>query len=194
MPKKPDYKRATNAAYEILNEYNKEFPVTNVKGIINAFNYISIHTYTEIAAKSNMNIYQYLHKCAPSDHGYTISDKIGHFIIVYNDSKDIATIRFTLAHELGHIILDHNGKYEYQEKEADCFARNLLCPIQIINEYGISTPTDYVNCFQISPPMANVAIQYYKSDLFYISRHNYEVLDEKIYCHITGTSLAEIYA
>lgn len=194
MPNKPDYKRATNTAYEILNAYNDEFPVTDVHGIIESFDYISIHTYSEISSKLNMNVYDYLYKCAPSNHGYTISDKKGHFIIAYNDLKDEPTMRFTLAHELGHIILDHDGKHEYQEKEADCFARNILCPVQIIKEFGISTTSDYVNCFEISHPMADVAIKYFSSDFYYISKHNYETLDEKIYCHFSGYSIAEIYA
>ena len=65
------------------------------------------------------------------------------FIIYYNDDLSAHWIRFTLAHELGHIFLEHHQKagtdilghtfipkedYEEYEKEANVFARNLLSP------------------------------------------------------------------
>ena len=68
----------------------------------------------------------------------------GNYLIVYNKHatpKD--RIRFTLAHELGHIFHEHHQElgckilqrfwmekslYDVMEDEANCFARNLLCP------------------------------------------------------------------
>ena len=122
---------------------------------------------------------KFINQYAASNHGYTHSDHKGHYLIFFNDT----TIRFTLAHELGHIILDHNGVNPYNEKEADCFARNILCPIPIIRSYGISTPADYVNCFGISKPMAEIAFRYAKSDMYYITKNNYQLLNKKIYSY-----------
>ena len=41
-------------------------------------------------------------------------------------------LRFTLAHELGHVALRHGGEGEHEEREADCFASHLLAPRPVI--------------------------------------------------------------
>lgn len=65
--------------------------------------------------------------------------------IVYDDSMPCTAIRYTLAHELGHIFLGHplskkkymsmgNGIYkaECSERQADYFAERLLCPACVL--------------------------------------------------------------
>ncbi|PZM86330.1 hypothetical protein DLH72_01175 [Candidatus Gracilibacteria bacterium] len=47
-------------------------------------------------------------------------------IIGINGSKDFYTKRFTICHELGHNILNHQFGDSKEEKEADNFACNLL--------------------------------------------------------------------
>ena len=75
--------------------------------------------------------------------GATIEEN-GKYLIVYNKTpKPKNRIRFTLAHELGHIFHRHHKEldvgilqrlyvekslYDVMEDEANCFARNLLCP------------------------------------------------------------------
>lgn len=72
------------------------------------------------------------------------------YLIIYNDSPDIGRKRkyFTLAHELGHIVLGHlndsrteinrggisRSLYNKLEEEADTFAGNLLAPPIIVNQ------------------------------------------------------------
>lgn len=43
----PDYRKATNAAYEVLYEFCDDYPKINIFSIIKSFNYIKIHTYSE---------------------------------------------------------------------------------------------------------------------------------------------------
>ena len=50
------------------------------------------------------------------------------YIVVYRPEGNPARLRFTLAHELGHRILGHEGSDPAAEAEADCFASHLLCP------------------------------------------------------------------
>lgn len=59
-------------------------------------------------------------------------------IIFYNDEiRDRERIRFTLAHELGHLVLAHPDDYdEKYEHEADIFANYLLVPAPLIFEYS----------------------------------------------------------
>ena len=93
--------------------------------------------------------------------GATIENE-GKFLIVYNRNatpKD--RIRFTLAHELGHIFHRHHRElgvttlqrlwvekslYDVMEDEANCFARNLLCPaisVQLVLRSHGFVATDY---------------------------------------------------
>ena len=69
------------------------------------------------------------------------------YIIIYNDSKPENRIRFTIAHEFGHIVLGHlcetknevgrdglpDTEYFEYENEANTFASNLLAPPILIN-------------------------------------------------------------
>ena len=50
------------------------------------------------------------------------------FIVCCREGGNPARKNFTLAHELGHIVLDHSGRAEQEEIEADRFATWLLCP------------------------------------------------------------------
>lgn len=80
---------------------------------------------------------------APKEHGRTFCDG-DYWYIVYNDQEPTELSRFTLAHELGHILLGHDialAKYAgviqisgkpKSEQQADMFAIRLLCPACII--------------------------------------------------------------
>ena len=69
-----------------------------------------------------------------------IADYNGRCIIFYNEREPKERVRFSLLHELGHYILQHNldtkdlKLYEKQEVEANCFAAQLLMPEQILLE------------------------------------------------------------
>ena len=54
----------------------------------------------------------------------------GQYVILYNEHIDNERRRaFTLAHEVGHILLSHSGENEgAEEREANAFAASLLCP------------------------------------------------------------------
>lgn len=190
----PDYKRATNAAYDILQNYNGGFPVIDIFFIISAFKNLKICSYTDAAKKMGMSHNEFTYQYASSEHGFTVANyKNNKFIIYYNNWKDEKTLRFTLMHELGHIRLGHENDDCISDREANCFARNILCPVQIIEEFKLSTPKDYVECFNISEPMAKAAIGNFKSDSYYISNDLYNNVNDKIYRYMTGYTLAELY-
>lgn len=58
--------------------------------------------------------------------------------IVYDSNANLGRIRFTIAHEIGHIVLRHrpesDGQTDELELEADLFAARLLAPICILQE------------------------------------------------------------
>ncbi len=56
-------------------------------------------------------------------------------LIVYNERiKNQNRLRWSIAHEYGHIILKHTGQSSQNEVEANFFAANLLLPRCIIKE------------------------------------------------------------
>lgn len=54
------------------------------------------------------------------------------YAVVYPVDGNPARLRFTLAHELGHIVLHPHGTDPAAEKEADVFASHLLCPRPVL--------------------------------------------------------------
>lgn len=194
MITEPNYKYATNAAYQELFYYNGSFPQINIYDLLFESGDIILKSYTQAANYLNCPHNEFTYNIAQSEFGFTVSDlKSGNHIIYFNNLKDEKTIRFTLAHELGHIRLGHIVDNDVSDKEANCFARNILCPVQIIRELNLSTAEDYAECFGISIPMAEVSIAHYKSDCYYITTNNYQFISDKIYCYMTGYSLSEIY-
>lgn len=81
--------------------------------------------------------------------------------IVYDDTVSKERIRFTIAHELGHIFLGHPLKLGYHartidtdkpetEKQADMFAIRLLAPSCVIWGLGLHTAEEIQNYCNIS--------------------------------------------
>lgn len=193
MSKIPDYSKATNAAYYVLENYTGPYPKVDIFGIISSLPNISIHTYSETAQKFGLSSFQFL-SLASSEHGYTVYNKTQNkWIIFYNNLKDECTIRFTLAHELGHIVLEHKEDDYIAKREADCFARNVLCPVPLRVGYGLITVDDYCECFNISEPMAAATIHLNSSDNYYITERNFSNIDNNAYCYLSGCTLAELY-
>lgn len=89
-------------------------------------------------------------------------------IIFYNDKDPVSgRINWTLAHELGHILLKHhdimspvllerrnrnhiNTQYDILEMEADWFARTLLCHPYVLDKHGIKTWDEIMTVCNIS--------------------------------------------
>ena len=121
------------------------------------------------------------------------------YLIIYDDRKDVMRIRFTLAHELGHIVLNHlnhntpilsrehrlNYRYMRLEGAANTFAGNLLAPPVFIDAYKhrISkfAPESIGNIFYLSLSAANKRFSDYLiwKKTMRKSRIEYE-LDEKL--------------
>jgi len=92
-------------------------------------------------------------------------DDLKEFHIIYNDSRKHARIRFTIAHEIGHIVLGHKESNEENESEADFFARSLLVPIPIILFKEISDEEIIMEEFDVSFQVASIVLNNVKSRL-----------------------------
>ena len=88
------------------------------------------------------------------------NSKIG---IYYNDKiKPRKRVKFTIPHEIGHIVLNHNLKggkeTDDQKKEADIFAQEFYCPSALIIYYNHYRMPDLMSIFGITQGYAEVLI------------------------------------
>ena len=101
-------------------------------------------------------------------------------IILQDNIKDGARQRFTIAHELGHLILNVNNNELDEEKLCNRFASALLMPKEaVINEFGISRKN--INFFELTAfknefKVSYAAIIYRLKDLNIISEYLYKKL------------------
>ena len=190
----PDYNKATNAAYEELQDYDGKYPQIDIFYLLQNHPKIKLHTFTEIASRLGITVEEFVAELSESDMGYTVYDRVKErWLIYYNDTKCDTTIRFTIAHELGHIALKHTEDNSITDREANCFARNLLCPVPIRDELDLKTLEDFCSAFGISDRMAKVVMEMNSSDSYYISGYNYGAVNDKAYCYFTGYTLEELY-
>lgn len=145
---KYNYTKIDSAAQSILvQNCNVSFPI-NILSLIDQFSNIELMTYKEF---DNDEMNPGFKAGTISSDAFTMQVGENEYIVVYNDDTSdnlVQRIRFSLAHELGHISLDHfkNGetilarnrfgisdnRYKYLEKEADIFANQLLAPSYLI--------------------------------------------------------------
>ncbi len=63
----------------------------------------------------------------------------GSYVICYNQNNDRWRNRFTICHEIGHIVLHKTYKGTKLEKEANMFSARVLMPMLLIKELNIET-------------------------------------------------------
>ena len=157
----PSYSRydyCVSCACDFLEAYNIDTYPINLFKIIDESPYALV-PYSDIMKQFNCSIDLVIKKLK-SDEGRTVYYD-GIYTIAYNDvTKSPGRILFTLAHELGHICLNHMidfsitempkssnehnmQRYQYKllEREANAFARNILVPIPLY--YYLKTKDAY---------------------------------------------------
>ena len=179
----------------ILSENFKIFPI-NPFNIINKKKW-GLITYTELS-QINCITTDSVCKAFKTEHSYSIYDGI--YVIAYNNGKSVGRTLFNLLHEIGHIVLNHfvdfkdtilldfnevilrnnsltEGKYKILENEANCFARNALSPIVLVNYLNLSE-SNIVNAFNVTDAAATTRLDFKRRDLYWITSHDYKLLLE----------------
>lgn len=153
MRTKPNYKNAKNMALKVLQEHNvTEIPV-NVTSILKSYKNIKLITYNEMSRMFNLSKKEIIDINASTDGAIQYSGSRNKYLIAYNENIAIkGRVNWTLAHELGHYILNHhketncslleeNGLSPEQnyvvESEANCFARELLAPPPVLRKLNV---------------------------------------------------------
>ena len=147
LPDYPRYFYARHRAYQILCRLEvNSLPVDPWK-IAAHFSNINILKWTEL--KENLNQDDPLHIDAEGADAKTKHRRGDtEYLVVYDDREaNYRRVRWTIAHEIAHIMLGHllefeatalsrgsltEKDYHTLEREADCFAANLLAPMTII--------------------------------------------------------------
>lgn len=81
------------------------------------------------------------------------------FFIIYNDTHSIERQRWTIAHEIGHIILNHKLSNETSEAEANYFAKQLLIPLAVLNYYKANSVNKITELFNVSSEAASYRLK-----------------------------------
>lgn len=100
-----------------------------------------------------------IHELKKGERGVTMEIN-GKWYIVFDDNEPVPVCRFTVAHELGHILLGHTmyqkKKYrtfvfrDEEEQEADMFAVRLLAPACVLHELQVLNSNDIAQLCNIS--------------------------------------------
>lgn len=137
MNRYPDYKRAVRLAYRTLLHLKVDKLPIDIVSICRQCKNTIIISYSKAEPFATM-LGLNLVNDAPSEMAFTyriepVEGPVVH-LLLYNDEpyQNAARLRFTLAHELGHIVLKHKGSSYIEEAEANCFAQHLLCPEPLV--------------------------------------------------------------
>lgn len=169
------YKRARDHSWKILLEYGiKELPVDLQK--------IATTAKIKIDLYSRSSFLQLFRNEVVDGDGFIINDN-GQKRIYLNDKiNNRNRRRFTLAHELGHGLLNHDidtvhyrnseidSQTDLQEMEANIFARDILMPATVLAALDIRTPKEIMQLCDISYQSAKIRAErmeeLYQRDMF----------------------------
>lgn len=84
------------------------------------------------------------------------------WVIFYNDTTIPERIRFTILHEIGHIVLEHMEHSDVAEAEANFFAKYAIAPPPIVHLFKPEDPYDIMESFGLSFECAWNVMSYYK--------------------------------
>lgn len=155
------YKKARNKAWEVLLKSNISSLPVDLGQIAKAYN-IKIIRYSDIPLK-----HLFPEEVLRGD-GFILDMDMKKQIYINNKINNKPRRRFTLAHELGHGILDHNlceihfrnsetdSSTDMQELEANVFARNILMPAAVLAALDIHTPEEIVSLCDVSIQSAEI--------------------------------------
>ena len=153
-----DYKRARNLSWRVLLDTGtRDLPV-KVSRICGAYG-VTLRSYQ--AGAPLIQALDLEAQCGASD-GFTVRSG-GYCYVFYNAEQPPGRVRFTIAHELGHVLLGHLGEGEHtvynrepspedapEEHTANVFASRLLAPACVLHALGAVTPEQIAAACDIS--------------------------------------------
>ncbi len=147
IPSRPRFNYAEEKARQVLLYCNVSTMPVDVRSLIKSSNKCIIKRYSKLIERYSFSKQDLVDEFG--DDGAILYDarKVKPYTIVYNDvDKPSTRITWTLAHELGHLVLKHHidfdetklsrggltdDEYKVLDVEADAFAAELLAPIMV---------------------------------------------------------------
>ena len=141
-----NYQQARDAAWQLLIDCGISSLPVSVSGICRRLGH-PLYSYSNAAkAIERLGLSE---QCKRSD-GFTLCQEDKCYIL-YNDAQPTGRQRFTVAHELGHVVLSHVGEGTYTvrnrepspsddpaEVQANQFAARILAPACVLHVMGIT--------------------------------------------------------
>lgn len=151
------YVDARDLTWKILVDNNiTAFPV-DIKDLINKHN---------IILTQNTEAKPILEKVGISEIKDACALRLKENYIIYNPDTHPQRLRFSLAHEFGHIILGHikknsitPEKTEYNEEQANIFASRILAPAIVGKIENLDTKHKIMEFFGISEESAAIRLE-----------------------------------
>lgn len=180
--RKPDFEKCTNEATKLLYKQNLSNRILDIMHLKYDKNIIfdSIQNYC-LYTKIPQECFLSKNKTMLHD-GCTIHDpQSNYYIVLFNASiQCFEHQNWTLAHEIGHIYLEHKNDGDIEEIEAHYFASQLFMPeytlFMTAHEHGKITSKDITEIFGVSETAAKKRLQTMsKRKSFLISQESKEI-------------------
>ncbi len=166
-------KEIKKAVYETLCNYPVPFIPLKIKSLVRSFPNIRLISYSKHMKHMGLTYSQMIRFANTMDACTDYYAESDIYIVYYNDIEKSITLsnryRWNIAHELGHIILQHqkahnktrifrselsDPEYDELEAEADYFAQLILVPHVVLYAFKITTAKQLKELCQISNPAA----------------------------------------
>ena len=134
----PNYDRAATAAAETLIKHNITAAPIMPLPILKSIPGVLVVSFAEIASRMGVDRANVLDTFNAENRDVITSVRNINgrlcYVVAYNQRLPIYMLQRSIARELGHIVLGHDGSRpeDVREAEALCFARHLLCPRPLI--------------------------------------------------------------
>lgn len=135
-----------------------------------------VMSYRQVADITNCSIEDVAALCESRSGATHYDREHDRYLIMFNPEMNAGRIRWTLAHEIGHICSEHfdlldqskiaytenRDFYSQLESEADYFAWNLLAPLPIMRIMGVESVEDTASIYGLSAQAAALHFDRYQ--------------------------------
>lgn len=161
------YAYINNTVLQLYRNMSKiSFPLEPKELLTGSGVHVKFSSYDHYAKVTNSTYDEIIDVCG-SPYGCTQADlSTNRYLVLYNESPEYTVpgrTRWTIAHEVGHIVLKHHSVMKFSsltipkkrlELEADYFAASVLCPMPLFRFFKISSEKDVRKIFGLSKEAA----------------------------------------
>lgn len=165
--------------YTTINNFYRRAMVPNISN--ENSNVAPLETYIQ-KTRWNLIIYDDEKLKEVSKDGFTIYKDGNYNIFISKLENKTKRNRFTLAHEVGHIVLNHHKLLKHDlikfnentkiifERQANIFAENILMPVHLVKKFIYEDPKTLSTIFEVSKSMAEIIMSHLDKDEYYINK------------------------